>query len=116
MTWGGDNAGTGFESVLINMSAFQTAYPGQTMTLDCRAYWYTQVGVNPVTIAATLWQGGTPTKTFGDFIWSNAGATGTLALNQILVPVTTSGFEVEMGQHVGTVTYSPTSGTGSIAL
>jgi quinol-cytochrome oxidoreductase complex cytochrome b subunit len=116
MTWGGDNVGTGFESVLINMSAFQTAYPGQTMTVDCRAYWYTQVGANPVTIAAVLWKGGTPTKAFGDFIWSNAGATGTLALNQILVPVTTSGLEVEMGQHVGTVTYSPTSGSGSIAL
>jgi hypothetical protein len=116
MTWGGDNVGTGFESVLINMSAFQTAYPGQTMTVDCRAYWYTQVGANPVTIAATLWKGGTPTKAFDNYIWTNASATGTLALNQILVPVTATGLEVEMGQHVGTVTYSPTSGSGSIAL
>jgi hypothetical protein len=63
MTWGGDNTGQGFESVLINMSAFQTAYPGQTMTVDCRAYWYGSVGNNPVTIAAVLWKGGTPTKT-----------------------------------------------------
>jgi len=116
MTWGGDNTGTGFESVLINMATFQTAYPGQTMIVDCRAYWYTQIGNNPVTIAAVLWKGGTPTKAFGDFIWSNSGATGTLALNQILVPVTTLGLNVEIGQHVGTVTYSPTSGTGSIAL
>ena len=114
MTWGGDNTGTGFESVLINMATFQTAYPGQTMTVDCRAYWYGQVGVNPVTIAAVLWKGGTPTQT--GYIWTNAGATGTLALNQILVPVTTAGFAVEIGQHVGTVTYSPTSGTGSITF
>ena len=114
MTWGGDNTGTGFESVLINMTAFQTAFPGQTMTVDCRAYWYQTVGVNPVTIAAVLWKGGTPTQT--GFIWTNAGATGTLSLNQILVPVTTEGQAVEMGQHVGTVTYSPTTGTGSIAL
>ena len=114
MTWGGDNTGTGFESVLINMTAFQTAYPGQTMTVDCRAYWYQTAGVNPVTIAAVLWKGGTPTQT--GYIWTDAGATDTLALNQILVPVTTAGQVVEMGQHVGTVTYSPTTGTGSIAL
>ena len=115
MIWGGDNVGTGFESVLINMSAFQTAYPGQTMTVDCRAYWYQTIGVNPVTIAATLWQGGTPTQ--AGYMWTNAGATGTLALNQILVPVTTyAPISTEFGQHVGTVTYSPTSGTGSIAL
>jgi hypothetical protein len=115
MTWGGDNVGTGFESVLINMSTFQTAYPGQTMIVDCRAYWYQTVGVNPVTIAATLWKGGTPTQT--GYIWTNADATGTLALNQILVPVTDSGQPAAGdAQHVGTVTYSPTSGTGSIAL
>jgi hypothetical protein len=114
MTWGGDNVGTGFESVLINMSTFQTAYPGQTMTVDCRAYWYQTNGVNPVTIAATLWKGGTPTQ--AGYMWTNVSATGTLALNQILVPVTATGLEVELGQHVGTVTYSPTSGTGSIAL
>ena len=115
MTWGGDNTGTGFESVLINMATFQTAYPGQTMTIDCRAYWYSQTGVNPVTIAAVLWKGGTPTQT--GYIWTNASAAGTLALNQILVPVTESGDGLSGdGQHVGTVTYSPTSGTGSIAL
>jgi hypothetical protein len=115
LTWGGDNTGTGFESVLINMAAFQTAYPGQTMTVDCRAYWYSQVGVNPVTIAAVLWQGGTPTKS--GYIWTNAGATGTLALNQILVPVTVAGQPAAGdAQHVGTVAYSPTSGSGSIAL
>jgi hypothetical protein len=84
------------------------------MTVDCRAYWYQTAGVNPVTIAATLWQGGTPTQ--AGYMWTNASATGTLALNQILVPVTTAGQSVEIGQHVGTVTYSPTSGTGSIAL
>jgi len=114
MTWGGDNTGTGFESVLINMATFQTAYPGQTMIVDCRGYWFQTVGVNPVTIAATLWQGGNPTQT--GYIWTNADATGTLALNQILVPVTTAGQSVELGQHVGTVTYSPTSGTGSITF
>ena len=114
MTWGGDNIGQGFESVLVDMATFQTAYPGQTMTVDCRAYWYGEVGVNPVTIAAVLWKGGTPTQT--GYIWTNAGATGTLALNQILVPVTTAGQAVETGQHVGTVTYSPISGSGSVAL
>jgi hypothetical protein len=115
LPWGGDNVGTGFESVLINMSAFQTAYPGQTMIVDCRAYWFQSVGVNPVTIAAVLWKGGNPTQT--GYIWTNASATGTLALNQILVPFKAAGQPAAGdAQHVGTVTYSPTSGTGSIAL
>lgn len=115
VTWGGDNTGTGFESVLINMATFQTAYPGQTMIVDCRAYWYGQIGVNPVTIAATLWKGGTPTP--ANYKWDNASATGTLELNQILVPVTAAGQPAAGdAQHVGTVTYSPLSGSGSIAL
>jgi hypothetical protein len=60
LTWGGDNTGTGFESVLINLIEFKTQYPGQnTILIDANAGWYGTVGTNPVSIEATLYKGGT---------------------------------------------------------
>ena len=60
LTWGGDNTGTGFESVLIDLIEFKSQYPGQnTILIDANAGWYGTVGTNPVYIQATLYKGGT---------------------------------------------------------
>jgi hypothetical protein len=60
LTWGGDNTGTGFESVLINLIEFKSQYPGQnTIVMNSKAFWYGSFGSNPVTIQATLYKGGT---------------------------------------------------------
>jgi hypothetical protein len=59
--WGGDNTGTGFESVLLNVARFKALHPGETsVTIDLRAFWYGTIGTNPVVAAVTLWKGGTP--------------------------------------------------------
>ena len=60
LTWGGDNTGTGFESVLIDLIEFKTQYPGQNIiTINSKAFWYGELGTNPVTIRVTLYKGGT---------------------------------------------------------
>ncbi len=60
LTWGGDNTGVGFESTLIDLIEFKSQYPGQnTITINSKAFWYGELGSNPVTIRVTLYKGGT---------------------------------------------------------
>ena len=57
--WGGDNTGTGYESVLIDFRQLTT---GQNeIKIDCRAFWYGTVGSNAVNLGFTLYKGGCPT-------------------------------------------------------
>jgi hypothetical protein len=59
--WGGDNTGTGYESVLVNIAKFKLDNPTATeFIVDLRAFWYNTVGVIPVVAAVTLWKGGLP--------------------------------------------------------
>ena len=60
LTWGGDNTGVGFESVLIDLIEFKSQYPGSnTIVMNSKAFWYGSLGTNPVTIRVTLYKGGT---------------------------------------------------------
>ena len=60
LTWGGDNTGVGFESTLIDLIEFKSQYPGQNIiTINSKAFWYGELGTNPVTIRVTLYKGGT---------------------------------------------------------
>jgi hypothetical protein len=59
LTWGGDNTGTGFESVLIDLLEFKSQYPGSnTIVMNSKAFWYGSLGTNPVTIQVTMYKGG----------------------------------------------------------
>ena len=79
-TWGGDNTGTGFESVLVDLNIFRAAYPSATnIVMDMRGFWYGQLGVNNVNITATLWKGGAYVKS--GFVWNNPTAQSTLVIN-----------------------------------
>ena len=72
LTWGGDNTGTGFESVLIDLIEFKSQYPGQNIIeIVCNAAWYGDVGVNPVTIQVTLYKGGTMVADPDNFTFYN---------------------------------------------
>lgn len=54
--WGGDNMGTGYESVLIDFTQLGT---GQNeVVVDCRALWWNTLGTNPVNLSFTLYKGG----------------------------------------------------------
>jgi hypothetical protein len=72
LTWGGDNTGTGFESVLINLIEFKSQYSGQNIiTIKANAGWYGTVGSNPVYIQATLYKGGTMVADPGNHTFYN---------------------------------------------
>ena len=79
LTYGGDNRGTGTESILFDLVEFVNQNPS-TVNIEFAftADWYGTSGTNPVTMRATLWKGGTPIY-FGDpdYNWTNPTATGT---------------------------------------
>ena len=72
---GGDNLGTGYETVLINLNAFKFYYPGQAeIVIDAKAHWYVGSWVPdftpgdqarldatpPVILDVKLYKGGSP--------------------------------------------------------
>ena len=64
MQWGGDNTEDteGWEAIYIDVAALKQVpggIPNNTIELDLRAIWYSEVGTNPVTITASGYEGGT---------------------------------------------------------
>jgi len=119
LLWGGDNTGTGFESVLWYIDDFATAYPSNNIvTLDFRAFWYTTTGSNPVNIDVTLWRGGTPTKS--SFIWVNTTATNTYNVASVSKQITLTNNPPDPitsnnpGERVCTLTYNISQGSGNL--
>ena len=88
LTWGGDNTGTGFESVLIDLIQFKSDYPVQNIiTIDANAGWYGDVGTNPVFIQAKLYKGGTMVAVPEDYTFVNEGYTaayGAISTGQVV--------------------------------
>ena len=116
ITWGGDNTGIGFESVLIDMEEFRDQYPNSTsLVADFRCFWYATVGTNDVIAACTLWKGGTPVKS--GYVWTNPTATDTLAINSVGLQIP-SGYPdgtskaTTTGYRLATLTYNLTANTG----
>ena len=67
----GDNLAQGYESILIDVSAFKFHFPTQQeFTIDCRAWWQTP-GVNPVILGVTMYKGGQITRNGALFKWEN---------------------------------------------
>jgi hypothetical protein len=78
VTWGGDNTGTGVESILFTKSEFTSNNPGiNTVSFDMRAAWWENVGNNPVVISVTSYAGGTMIYDSDNFTWTNPTANDT---------------------------------------
>jgi hypothetical protein len=70
IVWGGDNTGSGLETVAVNVNAIKAAHPTtRYIVIECRAIWgrspdpvlmqnITSIN-NPVTLSGTVWEGGT---------------------------------------------------------
>lgn len=121
LDWGGDNTGTGFESVLINVAELKTQYPGATTLLvDLRAFWFGQQGFQPVNVAAKLWKGGTPIKQGPNgnpaFSFTNPTAIATLEIQSVGDTVTlVTQQATSSGERVATLTYNLVNNTGSFS-
>ena len=77
LTWSGDNTGTGFESVFVNLIEFKNQYPSETsLTIEMSAMWYGQVGNNPVIMDVMLYKGGVVSLVESDFLFINQGYSG----------------------------------------
>jgi hypothetical protein len=111
--WGGDNQGTGYESVLVDLVRFRTVYPYETqIVLDLRAEWYNTIGTNPVTVAATLYKGGTMTGPTS-YTFNNTTYTSTSQVNSVAKTITLFTQSAgTSGQRVATLTYNLTSNSG----
>ena len=123
---GCDNQGVGFESVLINLTNFATAYPAENeITIDCRGWWYTSAGTNPVKLNVTLWKAGTiiqPTFNSGQstsYTFTNPTASNTLIIKSSgsIVPGPSSGGSVPLNNNahrIGVIKYNLTTNVGTI--
>lgn len=114
LTWGGDNTGVGFESVLVNILRFKELYPTATQfTVDLRGFWFNTLGTNPVNAAVTLWKGGTPVKdgclvVSTPYCWTNPTAAFSSTLDSVPKVITlapTSGKGTSAGERVATMKY-----------
>lgn len=117
LIWGGDNTGTGYESVLVNLNQFKTMFPSATeILMDARAFWFTIIGVNPVNIAATLWKGGAPVKDgCGNFCWTNPTAINTFYISSVNKVITNNGSPdkaLTPGERLATLRYNLITGDG----
>jgi hypothetical protein len=134
---GCDNRGLGFESVLINLINFKssvinpTHYNASEITIDCRGWWYTLAGTNPVKLNVTLWKGGTiiqptfpennieqPTDyTFTNNITPNSNNTLIIKSSGSVVPGAASGGNVPLNNNahrIGVIKYNLITGVGTI--
>lgn len=115
LSWSGDNTGTGYESILLDVNQFKIMNPSATeITIDLRAHWYGAVGTNPVNVEATLWRGGNPVKS--GFVWTNSTALETLVVESVGKQVTTRYF-TDGGakpERVATFNYNLSTGEGRL--
>lgn len=114
--WGGDNVGTGFESVLFNINLIRPDYPSAVLVGSCNAWWYNLRESGDITVSLKAYQGGTMQYVDGQFRWINVGGTevASLTLNANVVrnesnciddPDCVTGFTYDLGSN--TFTWTP---------
>lgn len=106
--WGGDNQGTGVETVLINIANYKAAYPTQNLVLDMRAWWWVTYSATPVVFTITLYKGGTPQQI--GYAWTVANPTNALVLQTLQkeMKLLVKNSETD-GTTVGVWEYNPTT-------
>lgn len=111
LIYGGDNLGTGTESILFDLIEFNGQNPG-TINIEFAftADWYGTVGTNPVYMRATLWKGGTPIQ--NGFTWENPTATGTYLVESNGTVITLNVQDCEPYELVSNLQYNIITKTG----
>lgn len=114
MTWGGDNTGTGVESIHVNISQIRIDKPEwSNIKLDCRCFWYEQIGVNPVKLDVVMYKGGTLVQ--DGFGFTNPTAQETRVLEFVTKKVTLKTTEIlQDGERICVLNYNMLTGTGFV--
>ena len=133
--WGNDNTGTGFESVLVDFT--QLGSGQNEVVIDCRAFWFNIVGVNPVSLSFTFYKGGCMVKQGNSgspaFSYTNPTATATLtgaSASKVITARNNSGIAtgssdlespnvsvgLTRGQRLAVITYNRSTNVGNIDI
>lgn len=108
LTWAGDNLGTGFESILVDLVQFRLDYPLATeIVVDMRGFWYNTIGYQPVNVAGKLYKGGTMIHNPSTFTFSNIGYSSTANVSSVGKQVTLKTQDTSTsGERIATLTYN----------
>ena len=112
LEWGGDNRGIGVESVKIDLREFRKKYPSEgELKIDCRAFWYREIGTNKVNIEAVFYKGGKMIK--DGFSFSNPHPETRTSLGSTSIKIEAKSQEEKLpGQRIATFKYNLNTGVG----
>jgi hypothetical protein len=107
ISFGGDNTGTGYESIFVNLIEFKNQYPlATTISVETNGTWYGEQGFNPVIMQVMLYKGGTVTLDSDNFLFVNNTYTGIFGTQSNGVVVTEATQDCIVGTNTGTLTYN----------
>ncbi len=113
LTWGGDNTGSGVESVLLNIKDLKLNYPLQTQfETTLKAFWYSSKITGDFKVQFESYKGGTMIKNGYDFINNGGISIQTLTVDCNSSTVINQNID---GDLVATLTYDSLLNTGILS-
>ena len=115
--WGGDNRGTGVESIFIDISYYKTFYPTQKLSIDMRAFWYAIPTIDPVSFKITLYKGGTKWPAAVNYGFGVDNPTASLVLGTELKEIKlNTNVAANAGQSIGVWEYNPSTFLSKVTI
>ena len=119
ISFGGDNTGTGLESVLIDITKLKELQPdADVLVTDFRAFWYGTVGYQKVNLKSVFYKGGEIVRGTPEYGFSNPTAEDSLAFDTQgdYVPGPKNSPALFKGYRIATFTYTLSTGVGIFAI
>jgi hypothetical protein len=107
LTWGGDNTGTGFEAVFVDLIEFKNRFPSATsITIDMNAMWYGTPGSNSVVMQLLMFKGGTVVPVPDAYTFTNTGYSSLYGVESPGTTVNLNSQTCDDQEHVATLQYN----------
>ena len=119
ISFGGDNTGTGLESVLIDITKLKELQPdADVLVTDFRAFWYGTVGYQKVNLKSVFYKGGEIVRRTPEYGFSNPTAEDTLEFDTQgdYVPGPINKTALFSGYRIATFTYTISTGVGIFVI
>lgn len=119
ISFGGDNTGTGLESVMIDIAKLKLAHPtDDTVVIDFRAFWYGVIGYQKVNLKSVFYKGGEIVRGIPTYGFSNPTAEDSLSFDTQgdYVPEPINRTPLFSGYRIATFTYTLSTGVGIFAV